>query len=415
MRNIEVHLETDNGSTTVGLARINHARGNETMVFEYDDSWLASAQRFALEPSLPLTRGAFSPLAGQVLFGSIGDSAPDTWGRRLMQRAERRAAQKEGRSVRTLMATDYLLGVTDLTRLGALRFKLKGETDFQAQNSVGVPALLDLGRLMQSSDRILRDEESDEDLQIIFAPGSSLGGARPKASVLDQNGALSIAKFSKENDDYSLETWEEIALRLARLSGIQTPEHQLVKVAGRAIMLSRRFDRQGARRIPFLSAMAMTGSRDGQTGSYPELVDILSMQGARTKSDAIQLYRRVVFNVMISNVDDHLRNHGFLWSGKTGWVLSPAYDLNPVPTDLKARILSTNIDLEEATCSLDLLEAACGYFGLALPTARTIIKEVAEVTKGWRAVASEVGAKASEMTRMASAFEHDDLRRALTL
>ena len=233
--------------------------------------------------------------------------------------------------------------------------------------------------------------------------------------MLDQNGALSIAKFSKENDDYSLETWEEIALRLARLSGIQTPEHQLVNVAGRAIMLSRRFDRQGARRIPFLSAMAMTGSRDGQTGSYPELVDVLSMQGAQTKSDAIQLYRRVVFNVMISNVDDHLRNHGFLWSGKTGWVLSPAYDLNPVPTDLKARILSTNIDLEEATCSLDLLEAACGYFGLALPTARSIIKEVAEVTKGWREVACEVGAKASEINRMASAFEHDDLRRGLTL
>ena len=415
MRNIEVYMETANGSTRIGLARINHTRGNETMVFEYDDSWLASPQRFALEPSLPLTRGAFSPVAGQVLFGSIGDSAPDTWGRRLMQRAERRAAQKEGRSVRTLMETVYLLGVTDLARLGALRFKLLGEADFQAQNSLGVPALLDLGRLLQSSDRLLRNEESDEDLQIIFAPGSSLGGARPKASVLDQNGALSIAKFPKENDDYSIETWEEIALRLARLSGIQTPEHQLVKVAGRAIMLSRRFDRQGGRRIPFLSAMAMTGSRDGQTGSYPELVDVLSMQGAQTKSDAIQLYRRVVFNVMISNVDDHLRNHGFLWSGKTGWVLSPAYDLNPVPTDLKARILSTNIDLEEATCSLDLLEAACGYFGLALPTARSIIKEVAEVTKGWREVACEVGAKASEINRMASAFEHDDLRRGLTL
>jgi serine/threonine-protein kinase HipA len=360
-------------------------------------------------------RGGFSPGAGHSLFGSIGDSAPDTWGRRLMQRAERRAAQKEGRQVRTLMETDYLLGVTDFSRLGALRFKKKAEDRFLAVSPGGVPALLDLGRLLQSSDRILSDEETDEDLQMIFAPGSSLGGARPKASILDQNGDLSIAKFPKENDDYSIETWEEIALRLAGLSGIQTPTHALVRVAGRAIMLSKRFDRPGIYRIPFLSAMAMTASRDGQTGSYPELVDALGAHGAQARLDSNQLYRRVVFNVMISNVDDHLRNHGFLWAGKAGWILSPAYDLNPVPTDLKPRILSTNIDLDEATCSLDLLESACGYFGLGLKEARLIIREVAKVTKNWRAIAVEVGAKASEISRMASAFEHEDLNRALKL
>lgn len=415
MNDIEVYVDLSGETFLVGLARINRARGNETMVFEYDRTWLESTNRFALEPGLPLMRGGFSPGPGHSLFGSIGDSAPDTWGRRLMQRAERRAAQKEGRQVRTLMETDYLLGVTDFSRLGALRFKKKGEDRFLAISPNGVPALLDLGRLLQSSDRILSDEETDEDLQMIFAPGSSLGGARPKASILDRNGDLSIAKFPKENDDYSIETWEEIALRLASLSGIQTPTHELVKVAGRAIMLSKRFDRSGIYRIPFLSAMAMTASRDGQTGSYPELVDALGVHGAQARLDSSQLYRRVVFNVMISNVDDHLRNHGFLWAGKAGWILSPAYDLNPVPTDLKPRILSTNIDLDEATCSLDLLESACGYFGLGLKEARMIIREVAKVTKGWRAIAVEVGAKASEISRMASAFEHEDLNRALKL
>lgn len=181
------------------------------------------------------------------------------------------------------------------------------------------------------------------------------------------------------------------------------------------MLLSRRFDRAGAIRIPFLSAMAMTGSRDGERGSYPEIVDALTQHGAQAKVDAQALYRRVAFNVMISNVDDHLRNHGFLWLGKAGWSLSPAYDLNPVPTDLKARVLTTNINLDEGACSLDLLEAAAGYFSLSLPPARAIIKEVALVTATWRDAAKEVGARSAEITRMASAFEHNELRRALTL
>jgi serine/threonine-protein kinase HipA len=161
--------------------------------------------------------------------------------------------------------------------------------------------------------------------------------------------------------------------------------------------------------------MAMTGSKDGDRGSYPEIVDALTQHGAQAKADAQALYRRVAFNVLISNVDDHLRNHGFLWLGKAGWSLSPAYDLNPVPTDLKARVLTTNIDLNEGTCSIDLLEEAAEYFGLGLVAARSIIKEVSTVTSTWRKVAREVGAKSAEITRMASAFEHDDLRRALAL
>ena len=415
MADIEIHIDLEGRIRPVGLAHSNKVRGNETVVFEYAPEWLVDPDRFSIEPALTLTCGGFAPPAGQALFGAIGDSAPDTWGRRLMQRAERRLAEREGRTVRTLTATDYLLGVADETRLGALRFRWAGEELFQAPLCASVPALIELGRLLAVTGRILRDEETDEDLQLIFAPGSSLGGARPKVSVIDQHGRLSIAKFPKETDDYGMETWEEIALRLAERAGINTPSHELLQVGGRAVLLSRRFDRDGAIRIPFLSAMAMTGSKDGEHGSYPEIVDVLAQHGAQAKTDAQALYRRVAFNVLISNVDDHLRNHGFLWRGKKGWSLSPVYDLNPVPTDLKARVLTTNIDLNEGTCSIDLLEAASPYFGLSLAAARTIIKEVAVVTATWRQTAQDVGARSAEITRMASAFEHDDLKRALAL
>jgi serine/threonine-protein kinase HipA len=415
MADFEVHLDLHGQARHVGLARSNRVRGAETIVFEYDRAWLKDPNCFSLEPALALTRGVFAPPAGLASFGSISDSAPDTWGRRLMQRSERRTADREGRAVRTLAESDYLLGVADESRLGALRFRWVGEEHFQAPIRAGVPALIELGRLLQITERILRDEETDEDLQLIFAPGSSLGGARPKASVIDQHGHLSIAKFSKETDDYSIETWEEIALCLAGQAGIVTPGHQLVDVAGKKVMLSRRFDRNGAVRIPFLSAMAMTNSKDGERGSYPEIVDALTEHGAQGKTDAQALYRRVVFNVMISNVDDHLRNHGFLWLGKAGWSLSPAYDLNPVPNDVKARVLTTNIDLYEGTCSLDLLEQASEYFALTLAQARAVIKDVATVTATWRETARAVGARPAEINRMASAFEHDDLKRALAL
>ena len=415
MSDFEVHIALNGRTRQVGLARSNRVRGKETILFEYDDAWLNDSDRFSLEPALAMTRGAFAPPSGLTVFGSIGDSAPDTWGRRLMQRAERRAAEREGRAIHTLVESDYLLGVSDTTRLGALRFRRVGEESFQAPDRAGVPALIQLGKLLQITERILRDEETDEDLQLIFAPGSSIGGARPKASVIDQHGYLSIAKFPKETDDYSVETWEEIALRLAEQAGIATPKHQLIEVAGKAVLLSRRFDRQDGTRIPFLSAMAMMSAKDGEQGSYPEIVDSLVQHGAQAKTDARALYRRVVFNVLISNVDDHLRNHGFLWLGKNGWSLSPAYDLNPMPSDIKARVLTTNISLDEATCSLDLLESAAEYFSLSLAQARAIIKEVALVTSRWRNIAKEVGARSAEIQRMASAFEHDELKRAIVL
>ena len=413
MEDIAVHVDLEGRTRPVGLLR-RAARGRrDAVTFEYDDAWLADGARFALQPALALDAGVYA--AGGRLFGAFADSAPDSWGRRLIQRAERRRAAEGGRPVRTLGEADYLLGVADYARQGALRFRRDGDREYQAPAATGVPALVELPRLLGSARRVERGEDGDDDLRTILVPGSSLGGARPKASFSD-GGHLAIAKFPKDADEYSLETWEEIALQLAEGAGIETPRHRLVDVAGRAVLLSRRFDRTGGARVPFLSAMAMTGSRDGERGSYPEIADALASHGADAAAQTAALYRRMAFNVLASNVDDHLRNHGFLMRGRAGWVLSPAYDLNPTPVDLKARILATSIDIDDdGTCSLDLLESAAPWFGLGLAGARRIIAEVAASVARWRSVAAAVGVSARDAERMASAFEHDDLRRALAL
>jgi len=414
MADVEVHIALGEATLRVGTLYAPERGGDRApVVFEYHPDWLGHDTAFSLEPALHLGRGVFAPAAG--LFGSIGDSAPDTWGRRLMQRAERRAAEREARTPRTQTELDYLLGVSDRARLGALRFRRAGEESFLAGEGAGVPGLVDLGKLLAVTERIARDEESEEDLRMIFAPGSSLGGARPKASVLDQQGALSIAKFAKETDDYPIELWEGVALDLARQAGITVADHAVLEVAGKPVLISRRFDRDGERRIPFLSALSMMGLKDGERASYPELVDVLTRNGAKAASDAIELYRRMIFNILISNVDDHGRNHGFLWQDQAGWVLSPAYDLNPVPTELKARILSTNISLDDATCDIGLALSVAEYFGLKSANATEIVRQVAAVTQGWRAVAERAGARAFEIKRMISAFEHGDLTKALAL
>jgi serine/threonine-protein kinase HipA len=415
MPDIEVHIDFAPGLKRVGTLHRHVRRGAEAISFEYHTTWLEEAARFSLEPALSLGQGAFVPADGLPIFGSLGDSAPDTWGRRLMQRAERHRAQREGRAVRTLQELDYLLGVSDVSRLGALRFRNVGEEIFQSPTSVGVPGLVHLGRLLQVTERILRDEETDEDLQLIFALGSSLGGARPKASVIDQHGRLSIAKFPKETDEYSIELWESVALILARRAGIQTPDQEVIRVGDRPVMLSRRFDRAADTRVPFLSALSMLGLKDGDRGSYPELVDVLTVHGAQASADARELYRRMVLNVLISNVDDHLRNHGFLWAGRGGWTLSPVYDLNPTPADVRPRILTTNISLDEATCDLDLVLSSAEFFGLGLKEAKATAKDVAAATSTWRDVAAAAGAPQNEIRRVSSAFEHNDLTRALAL
>jgi len=395
--------------------RRHPGRGRESVTFEYDPAWISAEESFSIDPSLPIGVGTFRPPAGQEMFGTLGDSAPDTWGRTLMRRRERRAAEREQRPVRTLHEADFLLGVSDDTRLGALRFRWAGDDVFQAPQSVGVPGTVALGQLLGASERILRGEESDEDLLLIFAPGSSLGGARPKASIIDQHGRLSIAKFPKETDDYSLERWEAIALDLAGMAGIRVADHDLHENSGRPIFLSQRFDRDGDQRIPFLSAMSMTERRDGERGSYLEIVDALTEHGASAAADRSELFKRVAFSILVSNTDDHLRNHGFLWLGQRGWTLSPAYDINPTPHDVKAPILATNIDFDDGTCSVELLRSVADEFALTLGDADRLIRNVAEVVQTWRDIARARGARETEIQRMSTAFEHEQLAAALAL
>jgi serine/threonine-protein kinase HipA len=415
MAEIEVYIDWQGSCRLIGRIYRQSGRGRETVSFQYDEGWIVAPDHFSVDPSLRVGRGVFVPSAGRDMFGTLGDSAPDQWGRRLMRRAERRCAEKEHRAPRTLFETDFLLGVADQTRLGALRFRYEGQEEFLASTERGVPKVVELGKLLQVTERILCDEETDEDLLMIFAPGSSLGGARPKASVIDQHGHLSIAKFPKENDEYSIETWEEIALRLAQKAGIRTPVHELVRIAGKAVLLSRRFDRIEGGRVPFMSAMSMTGSLDGQGGSYLDMVDALGAFGAQSSADRAELFRRMVLNVLISNVDDHLRNHGFLMMSRHGWTLSPVYDLNPTPQDVKPRVLTTTIDFEDGTCSIGLVQEVAPLFGLQKAEADRMISEVAQVTRTWREVAKAVGARPAEIKRMESAFEHDDLYEALRL
>lgn len=412
---VEVDVSLDVGAVPAGRLRRHAGRRGETATFEYVESWLDASERFAIDPNLPLGRGTFAPTRGRAVSAAIGDTAPDSWGRRLMQRAERRAAAREGRRVRTLGAVDYLLGVADESRLGALRLRLPGGKAHEAPAPEGVPPMIELGRLLRSTTRILRDEATDADLALVLAPGSSLGGARPKASVRDARGRLAVAKFPKDDDEYSLETWESIALALAGEAGIEVPDTELVRVDGRAVLLSRRFDREGDRRLPFVSAMTLTDSVDGEPGSYPDIVDALSLHGSRTTDDACSLYRRVAFNVLVSNVDDHLRNHGALHVPGRGWRLAPAYDLNPVPADLKAHVLSTAIDGDDATCSVDLLRESAPLYGLGDGDAVRIIAEVARSTRRWRSVAAGFGERPAVIERMASAFEHEALDEALAL
>ncbi|MCO6416182.1 type II toxin-antitoxin system HipA family toxin [Siccirubricoccus sp. KC 17139] len=412
---IEVHAELAGRTHLVGILRVMARSGRNSATFIYDDGWRGVAGHFSLEPSMAVGRGVFAPDKGRDMFASIGDSAPDTWGRRLMQRMERKTAKRQNRAVRTLTEADYLLGVADVARLGALRFRRVGQDAFQSPlRENGVPPFIELPRLLSVTERVLRDEETDDDLLLLFAPGSSLGGARPKASVADKDGHLAIAKFPND-DDYSIETWEEVALRLAGKAGIRTAEHRLERVARKPVLVSRRFDRDAAgHRVPFLSAMSMVNLVGGGRGSYPELVDVLRTHGSDTDADAEELFRRMVFNILVSNVDDHLRNHGFLWTGETGWRLSPAYDLNPVPVDVKAHILSTNISLDEGTCSIELARENAEYFGVSAARADEIVGEVAAATSQWRDVAASLRIKASEIDRMSTAFEHDELQLALS-
>jgi len=410
-RLVYVHADLDGKAHLVGRLYAHNNKGKETASFEYEAEWLDNPLRYSLEPALGVGKGQF--YTPRSMFGSLGDSAPDRWGRTLMKRAEARRADAEKTKARTLYEVDYLLAVNDETRQGALRFNDAPGKAFLAHDGAPVPPLINLPKLLSATDALLDDAETAAELKLLLAPGSSLGGARPKASVREKDGQLAIAKFPKKDDEYAAVEWEFVALELARRAGLHVPEFRLENIAKRAVIILRRFDRHGDTRVPFLSAMSMIGAGDNEAHSYLELMDALRQFGASPDVDGAELWRRILFSILISNTDDHLRNHGFLYEGQKGWRLSPVYDVNPVPVEVKERILTTAIDEEDGTASLDLAMSVADSFGIKRKDALVIAGEVGASVATWREVANNAGIKKNEADRMSSAFDHDDLAQAI--
>jgi serine/threonine-protein kinase HipA len=410
-RSLLVYMDLEGVPHLVGRLWGRSRKGKESATFEYDAAWLTNPSRFALEPALTLGKGPHHTVAGRQIFGAIGDSAPDRGGRVLIQREERRKAREEKRAPRTLLEIDYLLGVGDIARQGALRFAEHEDGPFLA-TGVQIPPLIQLPALLGAALRLSEDDGGgDDDLRLLLAPGSSLGGARPKASVVDRDGQLVVAKFPQHGDLMRVTVWEAVALQLAALAGIPTPDWRVEKVADHDVMLLRRFDRRGDLRIPFLSAMSLLNAADNEQHSYMEIADALRQYGAKADEDCAELWRRIVFSILISNTDDHLRNHGFLYEAN-GWRLSPAYDVNPVPVDIKPRILTTAIDEADGTASLDLAHEVAAHFGVKPDNAKAIAHEVGTAVARWREIAAATGLNAKEIDRMATAFEHEELEKA---
>lgn len=405
-KKVLVYISLNNENYFVGTLWSHFNRGRETSDFEYSKDWLKNTKAFSLEPALFLGAGKQVNPRQTPLFGSFGDSAPDTWGRILMRRYEAQIAKDENRSPRTLNEIDYLLCVNDYARQGALRFRTEDNNDFLFPGNLkSIPPLVNLTKLLAATEKVVDFEEKNSDLQLLLAPGSSLGGARPKASVIDKDGNLCIAKFPKKDDYTNNVLWEAVALTLAKNCGLNVQEWSLHKAGKKNVIVLKRFDRNGNTRIPFLSAMSMLNAidNDSQIQSYLDIADAIRQNGAVPKEDLQELWKRIVFFILISNTDDHLRNHGFLYVNEAGWKLSPLYDVNP-SCDNK-NVLSTYITESDNSQSLDLALEVCEYFEISIETAKTIILDMKNKIKNWKTVAKQFGLSKSEIDKMEVAFK----------
>lgn len=396
----------------MGYLTVTPIKGKESFSFKYSDPWLKSGISQMIDPDLQLYSGAYYPRDDKPNFGVFLDSCPDRWGRVLMQRREAALAKQEDRGIKKLLESDYLLGVYDGHRMGALRFKLNENAPFLNDNkSMATPPWTSLRDLEYASLKFEEDNFDDPEylkwITMLIAPGSSLGGARPKASVVDIENNLWIAKFPSRNDDHDVAAWEMVVNQLAVHSGINVAESRLLKFNSKYhSYLSKRFDRTiKGERIHFASAMTLLGHIDGENSagaSYLELMEFITRYGAYVTKDLEELWRRIVFSILVKNTDDHLRNHGFLLTEK-GWRLSPAYDINP---NEYGRGLSLNINDTDNSLSLDLAIDVCSYFRLAIADAKQIINEISSVVNGWKKLANEYKISKSEQERMSEAFKH---------
>ena len=392
----------------LGTVHVTRTKGREFYSFEYDEKWLAK-ESMLLDPDLQWYRGRQYIADDKQIFGMLSDSSPDRWGRRLMNRREEIRAKNNGEKPVKLLESDYLLGVFDESRMGGLRFKTELEGEYLSNDSAfATPPWTSLRELEQAAIKFEKDDFSDDDkwLRQLLAPGSSLGGARPKASVLAPDGSMWIAKFPSKHDDFDSGAWEMVVHELAVMCGISVPEAKAEEFSTLGTtFLVKRFDRTDKGRIHFSSAMTMLGKSDGADAtdgsSYLEMVSFLKANGAKPKDDIIQLWKRIVFGMAVSNTDDHFRNHGFLLT-ESGWVLSPMYDVNP---DIFGEYLSLNVDTDNSMIDLNLAIEASKYYGIMKKDAVIWADEIIHtVNDNWRALAGRYGISRSETERMSLAF-----------
>lgn len=399
MTTVQVHVEARDGTVHVGTARITRSRGIDTTEFVYAPEFLAGPG-WEVSPDLPVRAGS-SVIEG--LPGALDDSAPDTWGRNLIARRLAAQARDAGHVAPTPTEVDYLLGVNDLTRQGALRYRRDDDGPFLAASNA-VPRLVQLSELYEATRAVDVADGADADAAVsalLDAGSGSLGGARPKASVTD-GGRLYVAKFPRGDDRWDVIRWEAVALDLAERGGLRTPQHDLLDVGGVPVLLVERFDREGDDRIPFLSARSLIGAHDEAARDYLELVDALTEHGSNVRADLDELWRRIAFSIALNNVDDHMRNHATL-RGPGGWTLSPVFDVNPDPTTAPS---ASSIAGETSPAGrLRALLATADRFGLSEAEAKDRWHQIVGVVANWRAVASTREIPTNEQDRFAAVLD----------
>ncbi|WP_418304863.1 type II toxin-antitoxin system HipA family toxin [Phascolarctobacterium succinatutens] len=393
----------------MGSLYVNVIKGGESYSFEYDKGWLKkTGLTLTLDPELMPYSGRQYP-TGKNIFGLFADASPDRWGRVLMNKRERILAEKEGRKPSKLYDSDYLLGVYDETRMGGIRFKVNPEGPFLSDDKeTAAPPWATLRTLEKASRNFENDETglTEKWLNQLIKPGSSLGGARPKATVVDTKDQLWIAKFPSKNDENDTGAWEIVAHDLAALCGLNVPEAKLEKFSPLgSTFLIKRFDRLGSKRVHFASAMTLLGKKDGASAadgsSYLDIAAFIKSYGAQPKKDLIELWKRIVFNMAVTNTDDHLRNHAFILTDK-GWILSPLYDVNPVPYGDE---LSLNVDEDDNSISIDLAVQTAVKFGISKSDAEAVAEDILQIVRdNWERTAAGYTLTRRQIEEMRPAF-----------
>jgi serine/threonine-protein kinase HipA len=402
---LEVWLDCDLGPASL-VGYLAHDRGQ--IRFQYDKAWLNDPRAFALDPDLSLDTHPFFPKPELGNFGVFLDSSPDRWGQTLMKRREALQAKDQKRPAKTLYAWDFLIGVQDVTRQGALRFRKSGTSIFLGDEAFAAPPVTTLRDLESVAWQLTQRRIDDLDalrkwLTVLVAPGASLGGARPKANFTELDGSLWIGKFPARDDDRDVGAWEFVTHQMAQRAGIDVPDAKLLRLGGDFhTFCVQRFDRVSGRRRFFASAMTLLRKEQSEGTSYLELAQFLRTRGdaSAVQSDLIQLFKRVVFNVAVGNRDDHLRNHGFVLS-TTGWRLAPAFDVNP-NIDKAEHVL--NIDDQDNRPDLQTVLSTAAFYGLSMPQARQIVNEVLSAVDPWRDIANQARISRADIELTAAAF-----------